>query len=80
MKSIEMFKELGYEQIQNDENYIIYEKHEKKHTKREILFSIDSKCCKFYFEDKIRRPEHPVITMELFKAIQQQLLELGWVA
>ena len=73
----EMFKELGYNLVRNDDDYIIYEK------------KIDNGCIKTVtFCDQLQNVnisygefanQTPSIDMQLFVAIEKQLKELDWI-
>ncbi|MFJ8528407.1 hypothetical protein [Bacillus sp. NPDC094106] len=79
MKATNLFKELGYIQNRNDDDYIIYSKTLKNDIKKEVLFSYQLQNFKVYYEDVIHSEQYPSVDMRLFNAIQHQLLELRWI-
>ena len=75
MSAKEMFEELGYKIIVNDDDWIIYENNEE-FTKK-ITFSKLNKqywCGRYFIPDYL----YLVINIRLNKAIQKQIEELGW--
>lgn len=76
MNAKQAFEKIGYTQVREDDDYIIYEK--------EIDGGDDKKVVDFCDQLRNFRVSYecgrgtPSIDMELFKAITAQLGELGW--
>lgn len=82
MKAIELFEKMGYKQIRCDDDYIIYSRNLNEYEgdieTKEISFSSQLENFTVSFEHTLTR-QVPTIDVELFLAIEQQLLELGWL-
>lgn len=82
MSAKEMFEELGYEQIRNDENFISYKNN--KLVNYTITFVIrndyGNKGC-IELTPKIDKKSHYFtrLNMKLLKVINKQVEELGWI-
>ena len=76
MTAREMFEELGYTYTRRTGSSAF--RYAKSNKEDELLFSIefDTEFGTVYIHDRYGINE---ITMPVFKAIQQQLLELGWL-
>lgn len=80
MNAAELFTKLGYEQIRQDDDYIIYSKPVNPNdVTKQVSFASQNETVKVYYEDDIGGTQYPSIDMPLFKAIQQQLRELRWL-
>ena len=80
MNSREMFKKLGYEQTINDGNFIFYEKVEAErfHTRIVFGFKTRSFSASCWINGHYAGEGH-FIELDEFKAIEQQMKELGWL-
>lgn len=72
-----MFKELGYNLIRNDDDYIIYEKQLNGCVKT-ITFCEQLQSVNVSYGEFVNQT--PSIDMQLFRAIEKQLKELAWIA
>ena len=73
-----MFKELGYNLVRKDDDYIMYEE------KLDGYVTVVSFCnqlqnVKLYYES-LKYHQTPSIDMQLFRAIEKQLKELDWIS
>ena len=76
MNAKKAFEKLGYTQVLEDDDYIIYEKEiDGGDDKKVVDFCDQLKNFRVSFESGM---DTPSIDMELFKAITAQLEELGW--
>ena len=77
MSAKTLFMNLGYEQTREDNDYIIYEKNiDEGQNKKIVSFSDQLKSVNVSFE---LGSDTPSIDISLYKAITQQLNELGWI-
>lgn len=72
-----MFKELGYNLIRKDNDYIIYEKQLDDCVKT-VTFCNQLQNVNVSYGEFVNQT--PSIDMQLFRAIEQQLKELVWIA
>ena len=76
MNAKQAFEKLGYTQVREDDDYIIYEKEiDGKKKKKVVDFCSQLENFRVSFESGM---DTPSIDMGLFKAISVQLAELGW--
>ena len=76
MNAKKAFEKLGYTQVLEDDDYIIYEKEiDGGDDKKVVDFCDQLKNFRVSFESGM---DTPSVDMELFKAIMAQLEELGW--
>lgn len=76
----EMFEKLGYEQTINDGDFIFYEKVEAErfHTRIVFGFKTRSFSAMYWINGHYSEGCH-FVKLDEFKAIQQQMKELGWI-
>ena len=76
MNAKQAFEKLGYTQVREDDDYIIYEKEiDGGDGKKVVDFCTQLENVRVSFESEM---DTPSIDMGLFKAISVQLAELGW--
>ena len=76
MDAKQAFEKLGYTQVREDDDYIIYEKEiDGGGGKKVVDFCSQLENFRVSFESGM---DTPSIDMGLFKAISVQLAELGW--
>lgn len=73
-----MFKELGYDLIRKDDDYIIYEKKIDTNCIKTVTFCDQLQNVSVSYGEFINQT--PSIDMQLFRAIEKQLKELTWIA
>ena len=75
-----MFKELGFELVRNDDDYIIYEKH-LGNCSKVVSFCEQNRSVNVTYDNLviISSDTTPPIDMNLFRAIDKQLNELSWI-
>lgn len=73
-----MFKKLGFELIESNNNYILYEQH-TEYDKTTIIFGFKPKEICFNSVDfQYGETTSTAVSLDLFSAIEQQKKELGW--
>lgn len=72
-----MFKELGYNLIRKDDDYIIYEKQLDNDCVKTVIFCDQLKDVNVSYGEFVNQT--PSINMQLFRAIEKQLKELVWI-
>ena len=72
-----MFKELGYNLIRKDDDYIIYEKQLDNDCVKTVIFCNQLKDVNVSYGEFVNQT--PSINMQLFRAIEKQLKELVWI-
>lgn len=76
MSAKQAFEKIGYTQVREDDDYIIYEKEiDGGEDKKVVDFCDQLRNFRVSFESGM---DMPSIDMELFGAITVQLAELGW--
>lgn len=76
----EMFEKLGYEQTINDGNFIFYEKVEAERFHTRIVFGFKTRSFSAsYWINGHYAGEGHYVKLDEFKAIEQQMKELGWL-
>ena len=76
MNAKQAFEKIGYTQVREDDDYIIYEKEiDGGADKKVVDFCGQLMNFRVSFESGMNTPS---IDMELFRAITVQLAELGW--
>lgn len=79
MKATHMFKALGYRCKRRDDDYVIYEKSiDGGQNKKVVDFCEQNRNVNVHYDFQ-HGEQVPSIDMQLFKAIQKQLEELGWL-
>lgn len=79
MSAKEAFKKLGYAQVREDDDYIIYEKEIDGGENKKVV-DFCSQLMSFNVHYDFQHGEQvPSVNMELFRAIQLQLTELHWI-
>lgn len=79
MLAKELFKNLGYELIRNDDDYVIYSKSVSSDgVTKEVSFSDQTESVQVYFEDNFNSHQTPSMDVSLIGAINQQIKELNW--
>lgn len=77
MNAKQAFEKIGYTQVREDDDYIIYEKEiDGGDDKKVVDFCDQLRNFKVSFESGM---DTPSVDMELFRAITMQLAELGWI-
>lgn len=77
MNAKQAFEKIGYTQVREDDDYIIYEKKiDGGDGKKVVDFCSQLENVRVSFESGM---DTPSIDMRLFGAISAQLAELGWV-
>ena len=72
-----MFKELGYNLIRKDDDYIIYEKQLDNDCVKTVTFCDQLQDVNISYGEFVNQT--PSINMQLFRAIEKQLKELVWI-
>lgn len=72
-----MFKELGYNLIRKDDDYIIYKKQLDNGCVKTVIFCDQLKDVNVSYGEFVNQT--PSINMQLFRAIEKQLKELVWI-
>jgi len=76
MNAKQAFEKIGYTQVREDDDYIIYEKEiDGGADKKVVDFCDQLRNFRVSFESEM---DTPSVDMELFGAITAQLAELGW--
>lgn len=77
MRAKKIFERMGYRQIRNDDDYVIYEKEiDDGNNKKIVSFCSQLESVHIEYEVKLNTPG---FDMELFQAVAAQLLELRWI-
>lgn len=77
MSAKQFFEKLGYNQVRNDDDYIIYQKSiDNGSNNKEVKFCSQTEL--FYVSYTVGT-NVPGIDVKLFEAISKQLTELGWI-
>lgn len=79
MNAKEMFKKLGFEQTLNDSDFIFYEKVEAESCHTRFMFALKSRSFEAIFYVDGYGGGGYFIELDEFKAIHQQMKELGWL-
>ena len=80
MGARDMFEALGYEQTVNDGNFMFYEKVEAESFHTRIVFGFKTrKFSAIYWINGHYAEGGHFVELDEFKAIQQQIKELGWI-
>lgn len=72
-----MFKELGYNLIRKDDDYIVYEKQLDNDCVKTVTFCDQLQNVNVSYGEFVNQT--PSIEMKLFRAIEKQLKELVWI-
>lgn len=76
----EMFEKLGYEQTINDGDFIFYEKVDAECFHTRIVFGFKTRSFSAIYWINVHYAEGGhFVELDEFKAIEQQMKELGWI-
>ena len=78
MSAKEMFENLGYKKIQDNDDFVMYFENGKKIVRKQIIFCIENKVVELTPKLNDRKHYFTRVNMEELKAIIQQCKEFGW--